>query len=133
VDGLIGLLGGKEPFADKLEQLFKVEEGVKGEEASSDISGLIGAYAHGNEPGHHTTFLFNYAGRPWKTQELNRQIQTSMYTDKPDGLSGNEMRTNVGLVCTRPWVLSVPVTAIYSVTMCRHDEFSGKTYRKRRA
>jgi predicted alpha-1,2-mannosidase len=90
VDGLIGLLGGKEPFADKLEQLFKVEEGVKGEEASSDISGLIGAYAHGNEPGHHTTFLFNYAGRPWKTQELNRQIQTTMYTDKPDGLSGNE-------------------------------------------
>ncbi|MEL7586407.1 MAG: GH92 family glycosyl hydrolase [Prolixibacteraceae bacterium] len=90
VNGLIELLGGKEPFADKLDQLFKVEEGVKGEEASSDISGLIGAYAHGNEPGHHTTFLFNYAGRPWRTQELNRQIQTTMYTDKPDGLSGNE-------------------------------------------
>jgi len=68
VEGLIELLGGKEPFADKLEQLFLVEEGVKGEEASSDISGLIGAYAHGNEPGHHTSFLFNYAGRPWRTQ-----------------------------------------------------------------
>jgi predicted alpha-1,2-mannosidase len=90
VTGLIELLGGKELFADKLDQLFKVEEGVKGKEASSDISGLIGAYAHGNEPGHHTTFLFNNAGRAWRTQELNRQIQTTMYTDKPDGLCGNE-------------------------------------------
>ncbi|HEY3371231.1 MAG TPA: GH92 family glycosyl hydrolase [Prolixibacteraceae bacterium] len=90
VSGLIELLGGKEAFADKLDQLFKVEEGVKGKEASSDISGLIGAYAHGNEPGHHTTFLFNYAGRAWRTQELNRQIQTEMYTNKPEGLCGNE-------------------------------------------
>ncbi|MBN1108562.1 MAG: GH92 family glycosyl hydrolase [Bacteroidales bacterium] len=90
VEGLIDLLGGKEAFADKLEQLFSVEVGVKGEEASADISGLIGAYAHGNEPGHHTTFLFNYAGRPWRTQELNRQIQKTMYTNAPDGLCGNE-------------------------------------------
>jgi len=90
VEGLIELLGGKESFADKLDQLFKVEEGVKGEEASSDISGLIGAYAHGNEPGHHTSFLFNYAGRAWRTQELNRQIQTEMYTNKPEGICGNE-------------------------------------------
>ncbi|HAH26218.1 MAG TPA: alpha-mannosidase [Prolixibacteraceae bacterium] len=90
VNGLIELLGGKDAFADKLDQLFKVEEGVKGKEASSDISGLIGAYAHGNEPGHHTTFLFNYAGRAWRTQELNRQIQTEMYTNKPEGLCGNE-------------------------------------------
>ncbi len=90
VYGLMDLLGGKEKFADKLDQLFKVEEGVKGEEASADISGLIGAYAHGNEPGHHTTFLFNYAGRPWRTQELNRQIQTTMYLNTPEGLCGNE-------------------------------------------
>jgi predicted alpha-1,2-mannosidase len=67
-----------------------VKEGVKGEEASADISGLIGAYAHGNEPGHHTTFLFNYAGRAWRTQELNRQIQTTMYLNTPEGLCGNE-------------------------------------------
>lgn len=90
VNGLIELLGGKEPFADKLEQLFNVEEGVKGEEASNDITGLIGAYAHGNEPGHHTTFLFNYAGRAWRTQELNRKIQTEMYTNTPEGICGNE-------------------------------------------
>jgi len=90
VEGLIDLLGGKEPFADKLEQLFNVKEAVKGEQASADISGLIGAYAHGNEPGHHTTFLFNYAGRPWRTQELNRQIQLEMYANTPEGLCGNE-------------------------------------------
>ncbi len=90
VTGLIELLGGKEAFADKLDQLFKVEQGVKGDKASSDISGLIGAYAHGNEPGHHTPFLFNYAGRAWRTQELNRQIQTTMYTNRTDGLCGNE-------------------------------------------
>ena len=90
VNGLIELLGGKEPFADKLDQLFKVAEGVKGKEASNDISGLIGAYAHGNEPGHHTSFLFNYAGHAWRTQELNRQIQETMYTNAPDGLCGNE-------------------------------------------
>ena len=90
VEGLIELLGGREVFADKLEKLFLVEEGVSGEEASPDISGLIGAYAHGNEPGHHTSFLFNYAGRSWRTQELNRQIQTTMYTNAPDGLCGNE-------------------------------------------
>lgn len=90
IDGLIALLGGKEPFANKLEQLFNVPVGVKGENASPDISGLIGAYAHGNEPGHHTTFLFNYCGRPWRTQELNRFIQTTMYKSTPDGLCGNE-------------------------------------------
>jgi predicted alpha-1,2-mannosidase len=89
-EGLISLFGGKEPFAEKLDQLFKVEQGVAGEEASPDISGLIGAYAHGNEPGHHTTFLFNFCGMPWRTQELNRQIQTTMYTTAPDGLCGNE-------------------------------------------
>lgn len=90
VPALIDLLGGKEPFADKLDQLFAVKDGVVGEKASSDISGLIGAYAHGNEPGHQTSFLFDFAGRAWRTQEINRQIQTTLYADKPEGISGNE-------------------------------------------
>lgn len=90
VEGLTELLGGKERFADKLDEMFSLSEGVKGEEASADITGLIGAYAHGNEPGHHTTFLFNHADRPWRTQELNRQIQTTMYKNSPEGLIGNE-------------------------------------------
>ncbi len=90
VPGLIDLLGGKDSFADKLDSLFVVKEGVKGKNASPDISGLIGAYAHGNEPGHQTSFLFDFAGRAWRTQEINRQIQTTLYADKPSGLSGNE-------------------------------------------
>jgi predicted alpha-1,2-mannosidase len=90
VNGLIALLGGKEPFAAKLDQLFNQPTGVTGEQASPDISGLIGAYAHGNEPGHHTTFLFNFCGKAWRTQELNRQIQTTMYKNSTDGLCGNE-------------------------------------------
>jgi len=90
VPGLIDLLGGKKAFADKLDTLFALKQGVKGAEASPDISGLIGGYAQGNEPGHHITYLFNYAGEPWRTQELNRQIQTEMYYNAPDGLCGNE-------------------------------------------
>jgi len=90
VEGLTGLLGGKDRFADKLDEMFSLSEGVKGEEASADITGLIGAYAHGNEPGHHTIFLFTLVDRPWRTQELNRLIQTTMYKNSPEGLIGNE-------------------------------------------
>ena len=61
-----------------------------GDKASSDISGLIGQYAHGNEPSHHVTYLYAYAGQQWKTAEKNRFIQRSLYSDKPDGLCGNE-------------------------------------------
>ena len=61
-----------------------------GEEASNDITGLIGQYAHGNEPSHHITYLYAYAGQPWKTADKVRFILDSLYSDKPDGLSGNE-------------------------------------------
>ena len=88
-EGLIELLGGDVPFADKLDQLFTVES-IKSEDASADISGLIGQYAHGNEPGHHTTYLYAFVGQQWKTARLVRQILTTLYSDQPDGLSGNE-------------------------------------------
>ncbi|MFM7206816.1 MAG: GH92 family glycosyl hydrolase [Planctomycetaceae bacterium] len=88
-EGLIELLGGDAAFADKLDQLFTVES-VKSEGASADISGLIGQYAHGNEPGHHTTYLYAFVGQQWKTARLVRQILTTLYSDQPDGLSGNE-------------------------------------------
>ena len=88
-EGLIELLGGDEPFGEKLDQLFTVES-VKSEGASADISGLIGQYAHGNEPGHHTTYLYAFVGQQWKTARLVRQILTTLYSDQPDGLSGNE-------------------------------------------
>ena len=89
VEGLIRLFGGDKPFITKLDSLFVVQ-GDMGKEASSDISGLIGQYAHGNEPSHHITYLYAYAGQQWKTAEKNRYIQQTLYTDKPDGLSGNE-------------------------------------------
>ena len=89
VEGLIRLFGGDKPFLAKLDSLFVVT-GDMGENASSDISGLIGQYAHGNEPSHHITYLYAYAGQQWKTAEKNRYIQRTLYDDKPDGLSGNE-------------------------------------------
>lgn len=90
VKGLIGLMGGKESFITKLDSLFEMKESVTGENASNDISGLIGQYAHGNEPSHHIAYLYNYAGVPWKTQSMVRRILNQMYHNNPDGLSGNE-------------------------------------------
>ncbi|TGE04793.1 GH92 family glycosyl hydrolase [Hymenobacter fodinae] len=89
VEGLIALLGGEQRFSQKLDSLFLVK-GSMGEEASPDISGLIGMYAHGNEPGHHITYLFNYVGQPWKTADKVRSITDNFYTAKPDGIIGNE-------------------------------------------
>jgi predicted alpha-1,2-mannosidase len=89
VEGLIKLFGGDEPFIVKIDSLF-VAKGDMGENASSDISGLIGQYAHGNEPSHHIVYLYAYAGQQWKTSEKVRYILRNLYTDKPDGLCGNE-------------------------------------------
>ena len=89
VDGLVSIMGGPDPFVQKLDQLFVVESDL-GADASLDISGLIGQYAHGNEPGHHIPYLFACAGRPSKTAEKVRQILTTMYNDTPSGLCGNE-------------------------------------------
>jgi predicted alpha-1,2-mannosidase len=89
VEGLISLLGGEKAFLEKLDSLFTVK-GDMGKEASADITGLIGQYAHGNEPSHHITYLYAYAGQPWKTASKVRYILDNLYSDKPDGLSGNE-------------------------------------------
>ncbi len=89
VKGLIALQGGEKPFTQKLDSLF-VAEGDMGKEKSPDISGLIGQYAHGNEPSHHIIYLYPYAGQPWKTAEKVRFIMDKFYTDKPDGIIGNE-------------------------------------------
>jgi len=89
-ESLIELLGGNEAFVMKLDSLFNSKEKVQGEFASSDISGMIGQYAHGNEPSHHVAYLYNIAGQPWRTQELVNRIRTELYSDQPDGLCGNE-------------------------------------------
>ncbi|RZL54142.1 MAG: glycoside hydrolase family 92 protein, partial [Pedobacter sp.] len=89
VEGLIKLFGGDKPFLKKLDSLFIVPAGLDAG-SSPDISGLIGNYAQGNEPGHHIPYLYAYAGQPWKTADLIRKIDNEFYTAKPDGLCGNE-------------------------------------------
>ncbi len=90
VEGLAELMGGRSSFQAKLDQLFTEDSTIEGEHSSSDISGLIGQYAHGNEPSHHITHMYNFVDQPWKTQELTHQILTTLYFNKPNGLSGNE-------------------------------------------
>ena len=87
--GLIGLFGGNKPFTTKLDNFFTNNDSM-GEGASSDITGLVGQYAHGNEPSHHVAYLYAYAGEQWKTAEKVRFIMDEFYTDKPDGIIGNE-------------------------------------------
>lgn len=89
VEGLIELFGSEEAFVTKLDSLFTIPS-TQVEGASADITGLIGQYAHGNEPSHHTTYMYAWVGQQWKTAEKVREICTTMYTDQPDGLCGNE-------------------------------------------
>ena len=89
VEGLVGLFGSKDAFLHKLDSLFIVS-GDMGAEASPDISGLIGQYAHGNEPSHHVLYLYSVVGEPAKTAEKVREVLETMYTDQPAGLCGNE-------------------------------------------
>ncbi len=89
VNGLIALMNGDENFISKLDELFTTNPQLTGR-FQSDITGLIGQYAHGNEPSHHMAYLYNYAGAPWKTAERVNDILTKLYTDKPDGLCGND-------------------------------------------
>jgi predicted alpha-1,2-mannosidase len=89
VEGLIELFGGRAAFVSRLDELFTTDPGTSGRE-QPDITGLIGQYAHGNEPSHHMAYLYGYAGESWKTQQRVREIMAAMYSDRPDGLCGNE-------------------------------------------
>lgn len=89
VHGLVNLFGSEKKFVTKLDSLFVVE-GDLGENASPDISGLVGQYAHGNEPSHHVIYMYNYVGQPWKAAPLLRKMMNEMYFNEPDGLCGNE-------------------------------------------
>ncbi len=88
-EGLVKLFGSEKSFTTKLDSLFSVPFQF-GADSSPDISGLIGNYAQGNEPGHHIPYLYSYVGQPWKTADLIRKIDKEFYTAKPDGLCGNE-------------------------------------------
>jgi predicted alpha-1,2-mannosidase len=87
--GLIALFGGRDRFVTKLDALFTVPSTLPAD-APPDIAGMVGQYAHGNEPSHHIAYLYAYAGQPWKTQARVRNLLETMYSDRPDGLQGNE-------------------------------------------
>ena len=90
VDGLVQLFGSKEATLAKLDGLFEAPDHIEGENASPDISGLIGQYAHGNEPGHHTIYLYSLLGAPEKAAARLHQVYDEMYFNDPEGLAGNE-------------------------------------------
>jgi predicted alpha-1,2-mannosidase len=90
IAGLAAAFGNNEQFIKKLDSLFTVSSDVLGESAPPDVSGLIGQYAHGNEPSHHIIYMYNYLGQPWKTQELARRVIDTMYHAAPEGYAGNE-------------------------------------------
>lgn len=90
MDNFISTIGGKKELETRLDTLFTTSSQVDGEEASGDITGLIGQYAHGNEPSHHMAYLYNWTDSPWKGQERLDQIMQNFYTNAPDGIIGNE-------------------------------------------
>ena len=90
IDGLAKLMRGKEVLASRLDSLFTMDSSLEGETVSGDISGLIGQYAHGNEPGHHTIYMYNEVGQPHKTQKYVNEVLTTLYDTTPTGICGNE-------------------------------------------
>ena len=89
IDGLMQLVGGKERFAQKLDSMFTYQP-ASDEELPIFSTGMIGQYAHGNEPGHHVAYLFNKVGQPWKTQQYVSKVMRELYLNSPAGLCGNE-------------------------------------------
>jgi predicted alpha-1,2-mannosidase len=90
VDGLIGLFDSKKKFIEKLDSLFITSSKLEGTNPSNDISGMIGQYAHGNEPSQHIAYLYSFVGEPWKTQQIVNKIMRTFYNNTPEGLIGNE-------------------------------------------
>jgi len=89
IRGHINLMGGKVEYEKKLDELFTTDSKMSGMDLT-DITGMIGQYAHGNEPSHHMAYLYDYVNAPWKTQALVHKIQTEFHKNDPDGLIGNE-------------------------------------------
>jgi predicted alpha-1,2-mannosidase len=129
VKGYMELFGGREPFAQKLDRLFTEQPGVSNESVA-DMTGFIGQYVHGNEPSHHITYLYTWAGQPWKTQEKVREILLTHYRDDFDGLDGNEdcgqmsawfVLSAMGLYAVDPvsatYVLSAPLFKRVSIQL----------------
>ena len=125
--GLVKMLGGDAGLVNKIDQVFdaKVDENVYAH--MEDISGLIGHYAHGNEPSHHVAYLYNFAGAPWKTQARLQQIVASQYKDAPDGLAGND-----DLGQTSAW-LAFTAMGFYPVAPGSNEYVIGRPFVERAA
>ena len=89
-EGLLDFYGSKELFLERLDSLFVADSNLEGDNVSSDITGLIGQYVHGNEPSHHIIYFYSMAGQPWKTADLVRRVYSEFYQNNPEGLAGNE-------------------------------------------
>lgn len=124
VNGHIDLIGGDEAYQKLLLEMFKTSSVLKGRE-QSDITGLIGQYAHGNEPSHHMAYLFPFVGEAWRTQEIASQIKRKLYLNAPDGLSGNEDCGQMSAWYVFSALGFYPVTPgsdVYILSSPRHDE-----------
>lgn len=137
ISGLIKLMGDKKAFSKKLDSLFTMDSKVFGKGSTLDVTGLIGQYAHGNEPNHHVAYLYTLAGNPAKAQALVRQIADEFYIDKPDGLSGNDdcgqmsawyIFTAMGFYPVNPadghYVFGAPLLGSVSITLPGGKSFS---------
>jgi predicted alpha-1,2-mannosidase len=139
VPGLIELMGGKEYFTAKLDSLFEISSKKEGSGFVMDVTGLIGQYAHGNEPSHHIAYLYTLAGKPWKTQKLVREICQTQYQDKINGLCGNDdcgqmsawyIFTNLGFYPVNPcgggYVLGAPQLSKATIKLGNGKTFTVK-------
>jgi predicted alpha-1,2-mannosidase len=90
VPELISKLGGDDKFVARLDEMFDTTQTIPNLHSIPDVTGIIGMYSHGNEPDHHVSYLYNYAGQPWKTQARVRQVADTFYFDKPTGICGND-------------------------------------------
>lgn len=136
--GLIQLMGGKDQFENFLDQLFTTDSKTLGRN-QPDITGLIGQYAHGNEPSHHMAYLYNFTKNPWKTQKYVNLIQSTLYFNNPDGLSGNEdcgqmsawyVLSGLGFYSLTPgtdyYVIGTPLFESYTLKLENGNEFKMK-------
>jgi predicted alpha-1,2-mannosidase len=138
VNGMIKAMGGAQIFEEKLDELFSTSTETTGR-TQADITGLIGQYAHGNEPSHHMAYLYNYVGKPEKTKQRVHQILEEFYSSKPDGLIGNEDcgQMSAWYVMSAMGLYSVtPGSSQYTLTEPYLDDFTvhlenGKTFSKK--
>jgi predicted alpha-1,2-mannosidase len=138
IEGMIEQMGGKEQFEAKLDELFSTSNKTTGR-TQVDITGLIGQYAHGNEPSHHMAYLYNYIGKPHKTENKVHKILREFYTTQPDGLIGNEdcgqmsawyVLSAMGLYSVTPGMDAYTLTSPFLTHFKVHLE-NGNTFTKR--